>query len=240
MHWQDELSVSELAPDEVHLWSVDLDNYVTGTPVLSSEESERACRFVQPIHRVRYAAAHTALRQLLSAYLRRAPESLSFESQSTGKPFIESGEGEERLFFNLSHSEDLALIGVTRAGEIGVDIERLRPVPDVDDIASRFFSESERQRIREMKSEDQARAFLICWTRKEAYIKARGTGLSTRLSSFEVEVREELPARLIQIDGDESTAASWTLLHVEPANDFVGAAAIEARAVRPRLFRWMS
>jgi 4'-phosphopantetheinyl transferase len=165
------------APAPFELWLADLHSQPTGKQLatLSGFERERAARFVFPRDQRRYLAAHCALRYLLAVRTAISAELLEFHEGPFGKPSL----GNERgCAFNMSHSEDVALIAIADAGEIGVDVEMLRPMPDALALAQQNFSAAECAELTATVPEDQALAFLLGWTRKEACLKAIGSGLS--------------------------------------------------------------
>ncbi|HEY4563621.1 MAG TPA: 4'-phosphopantetheinyl transferase superfamily protein, partial [Thermoanaerobaculia bacterium] len=169
----------ELPAGEIHVWSVRLDPPAAEVErlgrALSADEWERANRFRFEKHRRQYVVGRGALRALLAAYLETRPEAVRFRYGPRGKPFLESPSD---LQFNLSNSDEMALVGFVRGPEIGVDVEYLRPMPDCEQISERFFSESERRVLRGIPGRAKEEAFFNCWTRKEAYLKAVGEGLA--------------------------------------------------------------
>ena len=167
--------------------------------------------------------AHAALREILAVHTGLAPADLSFEPDAQGKPHLPASLG--ALHFNLSHSAGLAAVAVTRAGPVGVDVERVRELDDMDSLVRRFFAPAERAALEACPPAHRARAFFTIWTRKEAYIKAVGTGLGLRLSSFAVSLTPD--ARLLSIDGDSARARKWTLVDLSPDAAYAGAVAIE-------------
>ncbi len=223
---------------EIHLWSVDLcpppERIEELRLLLTGAEIERADRFHFDRHRRRFIVRRGVLRLLMAGYLGRRPEELRFEEGEKGKPFVaqETAVAGERLHFNLSDSKDLAVYAVTRGAELGVDVEILRPMPDAQGIAEHFFSVEERDRLRRVPPERKARAFFNCWTRKEAYIKAIGEGLSEPLDRFSVTLLPDEPARFVHLGGDAERAAGWTLHHLVPGDDAVGALALEGEGWR--------
>lgn len=220
-----------LAPDELHVWAVSLapspETVAQLETLLASDEIERAYRFRFERHRRRFIVGRGVLRQLLGAYLGVAPRELVFRYGDKGKPSLDPRFDGHRLCFNLSHSEELALYGLSRGRELGIDVEHLRPMPDAEQIAERFFSSSERDTLRRIPTERKADAFFNCWTRKEAYIKATGDGLSMPLDRFDVTLAPEDEARMLSAEGDPAKAASWSMYHLQPAEGYVGALAIE-------------
>lgn len=188
--------------------------------LLDPAERERAARFVFPVHSVRFTAGRGLLRRVLSRYLGCSPESLIFEYGSQGKPALGSTVATEAppLSFNLSHCDDLLVIAVTRGRQVGVDVEREREDGlDTAGIAERFFSPFERRALDQLAPADRRRGFFSCWTRKEAFIKALGQGLSIPLDAFDVSVDPDGPVRLLSHRlPDEPAASSWSM-HALPA-----------------------
>jgi len=181
--------------------------------ILSDDERRRADRFHFPRDRRRYILRHGKLRQLLSNYLGIAPADLVFEHNSFGKPAL----GESNLKFNISHSHGMALFAIAYDVEIGCDIERCDPQFAAEQISEHFFAEDEVRKLRALAPTQQTSAFFRCWTRKEAYIKARGRGLSIPLDSFEVSLAPGEPAALLRgCDG-------WTLQSFEPVPGYEAA-----------------
>lgn len=221
----------ELRAGEVHVWAVPLH----GDPerlgaVLSAAERQRLQRFHFADHRRRYQIGHGALRTILAGYLRVEPAAIEFRQGPRGKPYL-AGAGP---FFNLSHSGKLALIGVATS-ELGLDVEKVRHLESLTEIARKHFSPSEFEALDALQGEQRELAFYRCWTRKEAYIKALGEGLSMPLDTFDVSLCET-PQFLACRDGREDPA-HWSLLDVSPGPEFVGALAIRARDVTVQRFR---
>jgi 4'-phosphopantetheinyl transferase len=210
-----------LPPDEVHLWHAGLDQPEETlralANTLSADERRRAERIVFETQRKRWIASRGILRDILSHYLRLPAEALSLQTTAGGKP------GVEGLHFNLSHSENRAVYGITLGRNIGVDVERIRHI-DVDTIARRFFSDGEFRSLEALPAVEKLRAFFTCWTRKEAYIKARGQGLAIALRSFAVSLDAE-PRLLWNADPAEMTR--WTMAAFAPAHDYEGAIVVE-------------
>lgn len=230
-----------LGQAEVHLWVVPLvisaekSSYFKS--ILSLDEQERAGRFRKIGDAQRYVAARGSLRSLLGAYLTIEPDRLQFAYDAFGKPRL-AGEGPlASMRFSVSHSEDLALFGFARGHKNGVDVERIRPDIDVDDLAARYFSPSEFQKLRALPADEQREAFYCGWTRKEAYLKARGEGLSFRLDRVEVSLTPGEPAMILKASGDRGVSRRWIVQHLSPAPGYIGAAAVEGRDIAFRCFR---
>ena len=224
----------ELSPGEIHLWAVRLDPPPQqverlGLP-LSNEEWQRANRFRFEQHRRQYLVGRGALRTLLAAYLGIFPERVRFTYGPRGKPFLaDQAAGEGSLFFNLSNSSELALVGFVRGAEIGVDVEFMKPMSDLEQIAERFFSLSERETLRGLPHEKKPEGFFNCWTRKEAYLKAMGEGLAAPLDSFDVTLAPGEPPRMLTLQGDAERAARWCFQCFRPAEEYIAALAIEGK-----------
>lgn len=191
--------------------------------VMSAEERARAERFVFPKHRLRYIHGRGRLREILAGYTGIAPEDLTFALSAYDKPRL-SNDGAQSLFFNLSHSEDVAALGVSAEAELGVDVEWIRLLKE--DIASRYFSARECDVLRALPESEQPRAFFECWTRKEAYIKASGEGLSIPLDSFDVAFGPGVAPAFLRIDEPQpQNVLDWRLHAFEPQPGCMGAIA---------------
>jgi len=189
---------------------------------LSPDEKARAERFCFEHLRVSYVIAHGVLRSILAKYVNAAPATLDFCYNQQGKPSISGG---GRIRFNLSHSGTLAACAVAADCDIGVDVEQIRDMTDLFDIATRFFSPAECADLARTPLDRQEPAFFNCWTRKEAYIKAIGGGLSIPLDSFCVSLLPEEPARLIS--NCENDASRWNIQAFDPGAGYRGAVAYD-------------
>jgi 4'-phosphopantetheinyl transferase len=219
---------SALSANESHLWKIDLRCESTDEmkASLSRDEHHRAARFHFDRDRQRFLLAHASLRMVLGRYLGVAPASLAFSQNEFGKPFLINPEA-AGFHFNLSHSEDLALVSVTREREVGVDIEFIRPNFATIDVAEHFFSVAEVYTLTGLDPDYRTQGFFNCWTRKEAYIKARGEGLSLALDSFDVSLAPDVPVALLQTRFDPSDVSRWSLHEIFPAPNYAAAIAIE-------------
>ena len=220
-----------LSADEVHVWRASLNQphltlqYLHG--ILASEERTRAARFHFERHRNHFIAARGLLRGILGRYLNLPPERLQFKYSSYGKPFLADDCGGEWLRFNVSHSGELVLYAFSRGRELGIDIEEIRTDITHQQIASNFFSKQEVDALHALPAHLQQEAFFLCWTRKEAYIKGIGEGLSFPLHSFDVSLTPGGPASLLAVRGHAEEAARWTLQALEPGPNYHATLVVE-------------
>lgn len=224
---------------EIDLWLARLnepaDDGATFAGVLSADERARAKRFVFDRDRDQFVTTRAVLRHLLGGYLERDPGDIEFEYNRHGKPRL-IGQGSP-LEFNVSHSSDAAVFAFSRAGAVGVDVEAIRNIADGDSLAERFFAPNEARTLRAVPPALRDQAFFNCWTRKEAFIKALGDGLSHALDSFEVTLAPSDPVRVVQVGGDTWEARHWTLTALPPEPGYAGALAV--RGV-PRAIRYLA
>jgi 4'-phosphopantetheinyl transferase len=210
---------------QVHVWIFELSARADALEALraqlSAEELEREGRFYFAHLRVSYAIAHGVLRYLLAGYLGARPRELQFSYNQQGKPRLAQEDCDLR--FNLSHSGAMAAVAVAAGCEIGVDVEQVRTMEDMFGIARRFFSAAECGDLEAVRETERETAFFDCWTRKEAYIKAIGGGLSIPLDSFRVTLRADEPARLLS--NREGDAERWNLRELKPGAGYRGAVA---------------
>lgn len=216
-----------LADDELHFWTARLDvppaRLVQWLALLSTEERTRLERFHFPVHRHRYAAAHGQLRLILSSYLSLSPDELQFAVSEYGKPYLLNG-GD--LSFNLSHAGEQMVVGVVRGRAIGVDIEQIRPEAATTEIALNYFAAAEQSAFQAVPDAQKPQAFFAAWTRKEAFIKAVGEGLSFPLADFAITLAPGEPARLLAIRGEAAAAAAWQMWDVEVGRGYAAAVVV--------------
>lgn len=227
-----------LEPDEVHVWRARLEGRAAEVGdlerLLSPNERARADRFHFLKDREQFILARGTLRRLLSRYLGTEPERLPFRTTPYGKPFLPPEAGGDTLRFNLSHAGGLALYAVTLGRELGIDIEAIRPRVVQESVAERFFAPAEVAALRSLPPDQQPEAFFACWTRKEAYIKAKGEGLSIPLASFEVSLLPGEPAALHRTETDPEEAARWSLTTLDAGAGYAAALAVEGHDWRLR------
>ncbi len=214
----------------VDVWHVDLDaGSAAVEDLLSADERARASRFVAPLHRRRFMIGRAALRQILAARLATRPDALRFSYGHAGKPALAAQSGAARLGFNLSHCEGLMLCAVADDRMLGVDVERMRPESDVMALAQRYFSPREQTMLAQLDVAERARGFIACWTRKEAYIKAIGSGLSAPLAGFSVSLSPHAAPALLDVTGAPEALARWSMASFDPAPGFVAALVAEGK-----------
>jgi 4'-phosphopantetheinyl transferase len=185
-----------------------------------------------------YILARGLLRHIVGGYVGFAPQLLQFRYNSHGKPALASEWGDDQLAFNLSHSHSLAVCSVTRAGHIGVDLEYMDTHVESDQIAERLFAPREASLLRQLPSDKKQNAFFSFWTRKEAYLKARGEGLSVDLLSFDVTFSPGQPASLLSVAGDSSDAQRWSLADLSAPAGHAAALAVEGIISRIQHWHW--
>jgi len=229
---------------EVHVWRTTLDwsaSSITGLEQsLSADEEQRMRRFRFDDDRRRYLIGRGLLRRLLGRYLELAPHQLRFDYTPFGKPHLASGLVQRPLQFNVSHSGELLLIAIAAAGRtVGVDVEQIRPDVEVGAIAAHFFSPNEQSALGKLAGGPQVDAFFTCWTRKEAYIKAKGEGLSLPLDQFDVSLMPGEEARLIETRPDPAEAFRWCLANLDVANGYKAALAVEGAGWTLKCWDWL-
>lgn len=221
-----------LPAGEIHVWQARLDE-LTGAVSqyaehLSDDEQERAARYFFKRDSDYYIIGRGVLRILLGFYLGIKPRQVQFQYGSNGKPVLhESYSRKADLHFNLAHSKDMAVYAFGHDCDIGIDIEFIRPLLDAEQIAARFFSQRENALLSSLPQEQRRIAFFNCWTRKEAYIKALGSGLSQPLDQFAVSLAPGEPARFLHIAGKaQEEIARWKLNAWTPLSGYVAALAV--------------
>lgn len=231
------LSSSQRLPasGELQVWSAELDCPVDVArafePHLAEDELEKAARFRFQLHRDRYVVGRGILRTLIGRYLDCSAGAIRFAYDVHGKPALDHAS--TALSFNVSHSENAALYAFCVGFEIGVDVERLRPAAARERVAEHFFSASEVATLRSLAPELQPRAFLACWTRKEAFLKARGDGLTLPLNAFDVAFAPGEAPALLRTAWAPEEASTWALYDLSASlDDHVAALAVRSGAWR--------
>jgi 4'-phosphopantetheinyl transferase len=238
--WESPPENISLAKHHVHVWRMWLrptDSLIGEMySLLSVEEKQRSDRFKIREDRTRYIAAHYHTRKILSKYLALSPEKIKFAYSQFGKPVLAGEKNAPGLRFNLSHSVDIALLAVTNGFNLGIDLELVKQEKATEDIARRFFSIGEVESLLDQPKKDRQEAFFRCWTRKEAYIKARGEGMSIPLGEFEVSFLPGDPPRILWVKDDPHGVENWTIFHLAPETGYVGALAVEGHPEKLNLF----
>jgi 4'-phosphopantetheinyl transferase len=224
---------------EVHIWRAELQvsdsDFMHLSAVMSREEQLRASRYRSPVDAHRFVLAHAALRQILSSYLDIPPAELAFVPSAHNKPFLANA-GAEWLQFNLSRSGDVALFALAREMDVGIDIEQIQPELANWQLARAILADGELRALQSLDQNLPADAFFACWTRKEAYLKGRGSGLSASLDSFEVPVAGNAAfdeaAPVVNADGE------WWLRSLNPGHGFAAACTAPRSDFRLKLWQW--
>jgi 4'-phosphopantetheinyl transferase len=231
-----------LAPGEIHVWTVAIDERKEGTvgsmETLAPAERIRASRFRFAVDAARFIQRRRALRDIVGSYLGIAPADVVFATNQFGKPSVGPSTTCTELSFNASHSGAIALVAVSRSVRIGVDVERLRPDVECLAVATRFFGAGEVASLAALDPADRVAGFFNAWTRKEAVVKALGGGLSIPLDAFEVSLRPGEPPAIVRWDIPGDGGQQWRIHHLAPANGYVGALAADAASCRCRFFDW--
>jgi 4'-phosphopantetheinyl transferase len=232
---------SELAAGEVHLWRIcletDSEAIHAGRAILSADEIVRADSFRFERDRRRFTMARAAMRRILAQYIGQEAQSLIFEYGSRGKPSLGSGADAKGVSFNLSHSHELSLLGVTGNLRLGVDIEFIGEKIAGDDIARRFFAVDELDYLAQLPEEQRTCAFFDLWTRKEAYIKALAEGLSVELNSFSM-----LPCKDAAVlsfsEGNPAQEKHWSAYAIRAGPAYRAALVVEGVAHKIVAAQW--
>jgi|ERR1041385_1916036 4'-phosphopantetheinyl transferase len=215
-----------LKRDEIHIWRAYLDGKYaarrTWQAELAPDELTRAARFVFPRDRDRFIVRRAILRTIIGEYIQRSPAEVGFVYDPLGKPKLRLNHSDIPLRFNVSHSQGLAVYAFAYDREIGIDIEAIRTDITGEDIAASFFSPKELAEFHSLGPDQRNEAFFLCWTRKEAYVKALGCGLTRPLNSFNVSLTPGMPDRLESAD-----ASRWVLRSFQPGDGYAGAVVAE-------------
>jgi 4'-phosphopantetheinyl transferase len=228
-----------LSAAEVHVWRIGLDDELPAhaRETLSADEHQRARQFRFSHLTQRFVAARAALRAILGRYTGIAPADLVFTYTARGKPALDVTP-RRAVAFNLSHSGDIGLCAVTAGRDVGVDVERLREDHNPFDSIAPYFSVLERATLQGLDPRARREACYVCWTRKEAFLKARGDGLSIPLDAFDVSCAPSEPARILAVRGPAADRRQWTVFDVGPIERCAGAVVVEGADVRLQRWRW--
>jgi 4'-phosphopantetheinyl transferase len=217
-----------LQPGQVHLWAAATNDFTSQVRqlglLLSPAEQAAAGKFRYVRDRNRYLVRRGLLRLLLGRYLPLPPSAIEFQLGPYGKPELRAGAAAP-LFFNASHSADIAVCAITSACPIGVDIERTRKIPDILKIARRYFRPRETETLLALPADARLQAFYACWTRKEAFLKATGEGIAESLPKIEVTLAPQDPPAVVSLFGKPRASEQWQLQPFSPAPGYVGCVA---------------
>lgn len=235
--WRTPTQPLTLTRSDVHIWRASLERPEAEVArlhqLLSADEQARAARFHFEIHQRRFIVGRAILRQLLGRYLNMDNRLIRFYKTEYDKPYIKHLLNGSELCFNVSHSHEMALYAFTRDRRVGIDIEYRRRIIDLDSIAEHFFAPSEVETLMRFSPQVRPNAFLNCWTRKEAYIKGLGEGLSHPLHTFTVTLAPGQPARLVSDQGDPTAPDRWQFTAFDAHIDYQSAIAVEAALTLP-------
>lgn len=230
--WQQPTEFLSLVDRNVHLWAASLDQ----PPIalarlkssLSEDEIQRSQRYVRADLKQRFIVGRGILRYILSRYMGIAAGEIRFIYGPHGKPSLQLSSASDRIHFNLAHTGNLVIYAFSRACELGVDIEQVQSLPDLIQVARRFFAPQELATLLALPAEQQERAFYTCWVRKEAFIKASGKGLTQALDSFVVSLAPGQPAALLELHGDTTDLSGWSIEELPVPSGFEAALAMPA------------
>jgi 4'-phosphopantetheinyl transferase len=233
--WRQAPADFALGSNEVHVWLIDssANDFARCAELLSGDEQAHAERFKFDKDRKLYTVAHAALRSILSRYLRTPAEKIEFATGANGKPRLASDLPVD-LRFNLSHSGNSAAVALTLRREIGVDLEQVKQDFAFDEVAERFFTAREVAALRALAKNLQRHAFYQCWTSKEAFLKAKGTGLSGELDEVEITMTADRQVRI------EANVPGWTLTELAPGGEYKAALVIVGAPLAVSLYRWQA
>jgi 4'-phosphopantetheinyl transferase len=240
--WHFPPSKLKLSINDVHVWRVRL-NQADGRVqqlhrILSNDEQRRAERFHFDRDRRRFIVRRGTLRLIIGDYFEREPGRLQFHSGHRGKPYLMNSLGKVPLQFNLAHSKEIALYAFTSRQKIGIDIEYVRDMPDAEKIAQTTYSSLENKTLQSLPEYQRQEAFFNCWVRKEAYIKAIGSGLYHALDRFDVSLAPGEPARVMSIEGSAAQASGWFMKSLNPEDGYVAALAVKGTDFRLSYWRY--
>ena len=221
--------------DEVHVWRVSFDlsrpETVATYEVLSADERQRADRYISEEARRRFIIDRSTLRRILAHYLLSDPADIVFAYNRYGRPVVDSPVEKRGVVFNLSHSAERALYAISGGTPVGVDVERMRPL-DFTGISKRFFAPSEASVLAALPETGKIDAFYECWTRKEAFVKAQGTGLHLDLNQVVVTLGPDTPPQVVRIRESEDGADLWSLHDIDAGEGFKAALAVKSRNIK--------
>ncbi|MBW4554003.1 MAG: 4'-phosphopantetheinyl transferase superfamily protein [Aphanocapsa sp. GSE-SYN-MK-11-07L] len=231
--WNIPCSPLPLPDDEVHVWWASLETTAllekTLAQTLSADEQARAAKFHFDKDRKHFVVARGLLRMLLGQYLGIKANQIEFSYGSQGKPALAPCDREPTLSFNLSHSQDHVLYAFTQNRQIGIDLEYIRRLPDIETIVEHFFSAREHSVFQTLSPSQKIIAFFSTWTCKEAVLKAIGEGLAQPMDQIEVSLDLSESVRLLSIEDDPKLSAQWSLYRLQPVPDYSATLAVRGQ-----------
>jgi 4'-phosphopantetheinyl transferase len=240
--WCEQSEIPPLGQFEIHVWRAELawPGVVTGRlkDCLTDEETNQAARFHFAHDQRRFVIRRAVLRRLLASYLGVRTEIVRLLPGPNGKPFVCGQDMPEGIRFNCSHSGDRGLIVIAQGRELGADLEQHRDLNDAEDLAKAFFSDSEIKELNDLPRSLKTVGFFNCWTRKEAFVKAIGLGLSFPLNRFSVSLTPGQPAALLDVAEDHEAMKKWTIASLDVGVDYSAALVFEGRNVKFRYLEW--
>ncbi|MBN2040683.1 MAG: 4'-phosphopantetheinyl transferase superfamily protein [Spirochaetes bacterium] len=231
-----------LKGNEAHIWLVEINKQVREldyyASILTSDEKKRSSRFVFEKDRNRDIINRAVLRLLLSKYIKIDPGRINYNYNKFNKPELSHPVNNE-LKFNLSHSGNLIIYAFSLRREIGIDIEKKRELNDADGIISRFCSEQEKSEYFSYPAEERGNIFISCWTRKEAYIKARGEGLAFPLNNFTMTLAPDKSPALMHVKDEKAEEKRWSFYNIIVPDDYNSTLAIEGNNIKLLYYKWI-
>lgn len=237
--WEPARHPPPILPAEIHVWRIDLQRTSTAdSTLLAADEAARAARLRFALHRARFIAGRCALRNLLGGYLAIPPAEIRFRYGAQGKPALVASRAGKTLHFNFSNSGELGLLAVSRDRELGIDLEMGDRNISVEALARHIFTAGEWEGFDRLPPQDRKQALLAAWTRKEAYLKALGTGFSRAMNSFSVAVPADTEPALLQLPDASGTCSTWKFVPLYPHTEYLGALTARGQDWSLRCFDW--
>jgi 4'-phosphopantetheinyl transferase len=230
-NWVTPPDVLRISLQEIHVWRIRLaqpsETVKRLEQVLNTEEIKRADRYRTELLRIRFVIGRGSLRTILGRYVAEAPEQLAFRYGERGKPALADRSSGLDIQFNTSNSNDIAVVAIALGRQLGVDVEQVRPIENFDRIVAHHFSAQERSGFSRLSEDQRLEAFFRCWTRKEAYLKATGEGLSRALDSFDVSLAPGDSPKLLRVDGSPEELTRWEFQDLLVGRNYIGSIAVE-------------
>jgi 4'-phosphopantetheinyl transferase len=231
--WKIPPTLLSIDSGQVHVWRIRLDlnnpDQTKFLSILSKNEVEKAEKFHFEADRIRYLVIRGALRVLLGKYGGEDPGSLEIAYSHSGKPYLSNKGNIKNILFNTSHAGEIGLIAVAVDRQVGVDLELIRQDKSIKSISKRFFTPEETAQLLALPELLQQEGFFTCWTRKEAFVKASGEGLSIPLNQFQVSFYPNDTPRLLSVRKETGEAGRWSMFHLDPGTNYVGALVVEGK-----------